>query len=43
MYPTGSGDGPDRLDVAQLRKMYDHVDGPDRCALFNLRWGGFCV
>ncbi len=43
MYPTGSGDGPDRLDVAQLREMYDHIDGTDRCALFNLRWGGFCV
>ena len=43
MYPTGSGDGPDRLDVEQLREMYDHVDGTERCALFNLRWGGFCV
>ncbi len=43
MFPTGSGDGPDRLDLAQLHEMYDHVDVEERCALFNLRWGGFCV
>ncbi len=43
MLHTGGSERPDDLDAAQLRSMYDHVDGPMRCGVFDLRLGTFCL
>lgn len=39
---TGGVDRPDTVDVAELRALYDHVDGTERCAVFNLHVGALC-
>lgn len=43
MLHTGGAERPDALDAAQLRSIYSHVDGPERCGVFNVRLGTFCL
>lgn len=42
MFPTGGPDAPDGRDVEELRALYAHVDGADRCGFFNARLGPMC-
>jgi len=42
MYPTGGRTEPDSKDAAALRQLYAHVDGGDRCGVFDLRIGPLC-
>ncbi|HET7488985.1 MAG TPA: matrixin family metalloprotease [Acidimicrobiales bacterium] len=42
MFHTGGPDEPDAEDTAELRALYAHVDGPDRCGFFDVRAGAFC-
>ncbi|MDP9402687.1 MAG: matrixin family metalloprotease [Actinomycetota bacterium] len=43
MLHTGGAERPDDLDAAEVRSLYEHVDGPLRCGVFNLRLGTFCL
>ena len=42
MFPSGGPDKPDEQDVQVLRNLYAHVDGDDRCGLFNVKAGPLC-
>lgn len=43
MFHTGGAEHPDALDAAELRSIYGHADGPERCGVLNLQLGGFCL
>lgn len=42
MFATGGPDHPDALDQEELRQLYAHRDGTERCGVFSLRLGAMC-
>lgn len=42
MFHTGGPDRPDEGDVAALRALYAHLDGPASCGYFDARLGALC-
>lgn len=43
MLHTGGAEEPDAEDAEELRSIYEHVDQPARCGVFNVRLGAFCL